>query len=214
MSDDALQQSASHCRWIHKVLFASLLASGFALMALLGCNKAQGMDFSKCEFSKDAPPGRVANLEDRCAVSRKYGRVAGLLVTINSNTRIGRFRGGGAGVLGAERLHLIKILQKSSHADSWQYPLGADVTIHIQLSDASTHRIPVELATVAQSHGDELANWLKVDLPKYLEEREAKARSVKQSPEQEEAMVNEAISKSKYITGPDGKLIINPNRKP
>ncbi len=181
---------------------------------IFGCNQSQGMDFSKCEFSKNAPPRREANLEDRCAVSRKEGRISGLLVSINSNTRIGRFRGGGAVVTGGERLRLIKILQKSSHTVSWQYPRGADVTIHIQLSDASTHRIALEMDTVAQSHGDELANWLKVDLPRYLEEREAQARSVKESPKQEEAMVNQAISKSKYITGPDGKLIINPNRKP
>ncbi len=198
---------------MHKVLFALLLASGFVLMALLGCNQSQGMDFSKCEFSKDAPPGREANLEDRCAVSRKYGRISGLGMYVNSKSRIGRFSGSGTDVTGAERLRLIKILQQSSHTVGWQKPPGSDVTIHIQLSDASTHRIFLKKDTVAQSHGDELANWLKVDLPKYLEEREAKARSVKESPEQEEAMVNEAISKSKFITDPDGKLSINPNRK-
>lgn len=197
-----------------KMRFVVPVAGGFVLISMLGCNQAQGMDFSKCEFSKDAPPGRESNLEDRCAVSRKYGRISGLAVNIDSKTRIGRVSGRGTVVSGAERLRLIKILQKSSHTVGWQKPPGTDVTIHIQLTDASTHRIFLKMDTVAQSHGDELANWLKVDLPRYLEEREAQARSVKESSEQEEAMVNQAISKSKYRTGPDGKLIINPNRKP
>ncbi|CAN1527488.1 hypothetical protein MCEMSE15_01280 [Fimbriimonadaceae bacterium] len=188
-----------------------LIATSLAIVC--GC-EPQAVDWSLCEFSKNAPPGREAAAEARCAVGRRFDRVSGITFKPYTEEASNRYQTSGS-LTGPEQAKLIAILSRASKAPGagaeWNSP---DLGLVIYHSKDRTHALPIHLDTIGKDYGPELQRWFAEDVPKIVARLKSKPRLPEMTKEDEKKLLKDVSSKAKHIDGLGGKMIPNPKRKP
>jgi hypothetical protein len=188
-----------------------LIATPLAI--IVGC-EPQTVDWSLCEFSKNAPPGREAAAKARCAVGRRFDRVSDITFKPYTEEASNRYQTSGR-LTGPEQAKLIAILSRASQAPGagaeWNSP---DLGLVIGHSKDATHALPIHLDTNKQDYGPELQQWFAEDVPKIIARLKSKPKLHEMTKEDENELLKDASAKAKYVDGPGGKIIPNPKRKP
>jgi len=190
-----------------------LLLTGLLVSA---CERSdQDIFRSSCTFSKEAPLGREVNDTARCIGTSK--------LTINS----AGFEGGtNAFIVGLltpnERTKLLKALTSSSRIAGRNLP-GSSEPHNIRLfvrfngmRGPGVQELFINPKSIEEDFGPEMAEWIAKTFPivegRYREASRAQAgRNPVEGKRQEDKMLEVARERAKWITGPDGKPMLNPN---
>lgn len=183
---------------------AQIILIATSLSIVCGC-EPQAVDWSLCEFSKNAPPGREVAAEARCAVGRRFDQVSDITFKPYTEEASNRYQTSGS-LTGPEQAKLISILSRASKAPGasaeWNSP---DLGLVIYHSKDRTHALPIHLDTIGKDYGPELQRWFAEDVPEIVARLKSKPRLPEMTQEDEKKLLKDVSSKAKHIDGPGGK---------